>query len=130
MRERKSTKRKAWVVAYDEPRPPFRGQRFCGVEPGEPLAVFDSRLAPARLLLVVDAFVQNFFGYPSDMTDYVRRAAPYAAKVEGWGQQVIGGFNPYVEAFRVDDLCVVTDTDTGEERFEYTRRPLTTPRLN
>lgn len=128
MPEVRSRKRKAWVVTYDDPRPPYQGQEFGGVEPGQPLAVYDSRLGVNRLLIVVDAFVQSFSRSPEDMAQYLQPGAPYAAKVEGWGQQVMGGYNPYVEAFRVDDLTVVTDTDTGEQRFEYTRRPPTRPR--
>lgn len=129
MAMRRSRKRKAWVIVADRPRAPYADQVFGGVAPGVPLAVFPSRTPFAVVQGVVDAFAQNFSGYPSDMIDYLRReGAPYSARREGWGQEIMGGYNPYVEAFRVDDLQVVTDTDTGEERFTFTRRPPTPSR--
>lgn len=125
---RRGPKRKAWIIIADAPRPPFQDRVFGGVSPRTPLAVFPSRTSTKVLRAVVDAFVQSFNDFPSDMESYLTRAgAPYAAKDEAWGQQVMGGYNPYVEAIRVDDLRVVTDVDTGDEHFEYTRRPPTIP---
>lgn len=125
---KRGPKRKAWIIIADAPRPPFQDQVFGGVAPGNPLAVFPARTNMRTLRAVVDAFVQNFLRYPSDMVAYLTRdGAPYRAQEESWGQQVMGGFNPYVEAIRVDDLRVVMDTETGEEHFEYTRRPPIVP---
>ena len=119
----RSRKHKAWVVVADQPRPPFQEIVFGGVPPGVPLAVFPPRLTTEKIRLVVDAFVQNFNATADDMADYLKREdAPYAAKVHSWGQTVTGGFNPYVEAFRVDDLQVVIDHETGERRFKFTRK--------
>lgn len=117
-------KRKAWVIIADTPRPPYQDRTFGGVPPGVPLAVFPSRTSKAVIQRVVDAFVQNFASSASDMADYLKKGgAPYKAEVHALGQEVMGGYNPYVEAIQVDDLRVVTDTETGAEYFEFTRRP-------
>lgn len=86
--------------------------------------MFPSRTSKAVIQRVVDAFVQNFASSASDMADYLKKGgAPYKAEVHAFGQEVMGGYNPYVEAIQVDDLRVVTDTETGVECFEFTRRP-------
>jgi N-acetylneuraminate synthase len=35
--------------------------------------------------------------------------------------------DPYVSAFKVDDLVLVEDDETGRSWYEYTRRPVSTP---
>jgi hypothetical protein len=124
----RSRPRPAWIVVYDEPRPPIKDVVFGGVPPGQPLAVFPSTWGIDRLLPVVDAFVQSFSMAPSEKTGYLPRGhKPYAAERHNWGREIMGGYNPYIEAFRVPDLTVVHDDETGGERFEYTRPTLPTP---
>lgn len=53
---------------------------------------------------------------------YLQGGAPYQAKVVAYTGQVHGGIDPYIEAFKVNDLVVVTDQETGDERFEFTRQ--------
>lgn len=123
MPEKRGRKRKAWVIVYDNPRPPYRGERYGGVEPGEPLVVLSSRTDIHKIQLVVDALVQALtVTYVEDKEDYLRKPPVHGkAEIHAWGQQVMGGTNPYIEAFRVDDLRVVTDTETGATRFTFTR---------
>jgi hypothetical protein len=52
---------------------------------------------------------------------------PYAAKAVGYGREIEGGYNPTVVAFKVADLQIHTDDDTGVETATYTRVPATTP---
>ncbi|MFI8632159.1 hypothetical protein ACIGEP_06165 [Microbacterium sp. NPDC077663] len=129
MPEKRGPKRKAWVIVYDDPRGPFRDSRYGVAEPGEPLAIFPSRTPIERIMAAVDALVQALtVTYVEDRIDYLKKDVYGRAEKHGWGQQVMGGTNPYIEAFRVEDLRLVTDTETGATRFEFTRQPPDAPR--
>ena len=122
-------KRKAWVITIDSPRRTKSGEIRFDLLPGVPLAVLPVRTPIREVMRVVDGFAQLLNGYPSDMVDYLKKdGAPYAARKTQWGQEVEGSHSPhYVQAFRVDDLRAVVDAESGQERFEYTRRPAVKP---
>lgn len=123
----RGSRRKAWVIVVDTPRPPVEDPLLGGAAAGEVIAVFPPQWGISRLVPIVDAYVQLLCS-PADKDAYLKpRTAPYAAEVVAFGQQVSGGYNPYVEAFRVDDLVLVEDSETGRTSYAYTRRPAFTP---
>lgn len=122
-------KRKARVIVIDSPRRTEPGDIRFDLQPGVPLAVLPVRTPSREVKRVVEGFAQLLDGYPSDMVDYPRKdGGPYKAKVTQWGQEVEGSHSPhFVQAFKVDDLRVIADAETGQERFEYTRKPAVRP---
>ena len=80
------------------------------------------------MIPIVDAFVQVQYSSMSDRLDYRKMSnVPYPAKVVGYGREIEGGYNPTIVAFKVADLQVHTDDDTGAESVTYTRVPATKP---
>lgn len=123
----RGSRRKAWVIVVDTPRPPIEDPQLGGAPAGEVIAVFPPLWGIDRLVPIVDAYVQLLCS-PADKHAYLKPGkAPYAAEVVAFGQQVSGGYNPYIEAFRVDDLVLVEDSDTGRTSYDYTRQPAITP---
>lgn len=117
------------MITIDSPRPASQGEIRFDLQPGVPLAVLPVRTPVKEIERVVDGFAQLLNGYPSDMIDYLRKGeAPYKARTAQWGQEVEGSHSPhFVQAFKVDDLRVVTDPETGQDKFEYTRRSAVRP---
>ncbi|MFT4281300.1 hypothetical protein [Microbacterium sp.] len=123
------------MIVLDSANPLAHSDVYAGVDAEQPLAVLPPRTSVDKVLAVVDAFVQAFIWRDAD--DRTRFLTPVnprkpetaygRAERHSWGQQVMGGVNPYIEAFQVDDLQVVTDPETGASRFEYTRRPVQRP---
>lgn len=113
---------KAWIIIADKPRSSYMAESIREITAGQPLAVFPPTWGLDRLLPIVDGFVQFIMNSPEDMLPYLKsKDAPYRAQKEAWGQQAMGGFDPYVEAISVGDLRLCTDTESGENWFEYTR---------
>lgn len=115
----------AWIIVAVERKPSPNDVSYGNVPLGTPIAVLPMETPVEAVRTAVDTLVQclSLNRYPSDLIPYITegRSAPYQARTAAWGQQVHGGFDPYVEAFRVDDLVVVTNQETGEERFDFTR---------
>jgi hypothetical protein len=132
---KRDRKRKAWVIVLDSANPAAHEEILARAEVGQPLAALPPRTSIDKVLAVVDALVQVYLW--RDAEDRMRFLKPVEprkpetaygrAQKHDWGQQVMGGFNPYIEAFRVDDLRLVTDIETGQTSFEYTRRPAFVP---
>jgi hypothetical protein len=135
MATKRGRKRKAWVIILDSANPPAHQDVFERIERDQPLAVLPSRTSTDTVLVVVDSLLQAFIWRDGDdRTRFLTRVDPKKsetsygrAQKHDWGQTVMGGTNPYIEAFRVDDLQVVTDTETRRSRFEYTRTPIQRP---
>lgn len=87
------------------------------------------------MLLVVDAFVQAYLWTTADdrlrFASRIDRNEPSTAygraTIEGLNRQIMGGHNPYIEAFQVRDLQLVTDSETGASHFTWTREPAPSP---
>lgn len=125
----KSKPRKAWIIIADEVRNPHMAEAVRQFEPKQPLAIFPWRWGLDRLLPTIDGFVQFIGNSPDDMVTYLKpKEVPYPAKKEAWGQQAMGGYDPYIEAIRVDDLTLCLDTESGNRWFEYTRKPPVVPK--
>lgn len=125
MTGRSVRKRKAWVLTIGSANPPAHPDVFDRFEPGQVLAVLPSRTPSERVAFAVDALVQTLlFNDPEDQVAWLTRdGAPYRAERHNSrnGTQVMGGHNPYIEAFVVEDLRVTADPETGRGRFEFTR---------
>lgn len=125
----KNKPRKAWIIIADEVRNPYIAESIVPIKPKQPMAVYPPQWKIDRLLPIIDGFVQFIMNSPDDMLPYLKpKDAPYRAETHSWGQQAMGGYDPYIEAIYVDDLTLCVDTETGERWFEYTRLPPTTPR--
>lgn len=125
----KSKPRKAWIIIADEARNPHIAESIVPIKPKQPMAVYPPQWKLDRLLPIIDGFVQFIGNSPDDMLPYLKpQTAPYRAEAHAWGQQAMGGYDPYIEAIRVDDLTLCLDTESGNRWFEYTRKPPVVPK--
>lgn len=115
-----SKPKKAWIIVAEKLRPPFTTSGLGEHPEGQPLAIFPPTWGIDRLAPVVDGFVQLAMQSPEDSITYAKpKAAPYLAKKVAYGTQLEGGFNPYIHAIYVNDLVLVSDTETGKSWFTY-----------
>ncbi|GAA3737672.1 hypothetical protein GCM10022239_11720 [Leifsonia bigeumensis] len=120
--------RAVWVVMVEPPTPPIDDPMLGGHPAGTPLALFPPRWGIDKLLPVVDSFVQLLDPNLVDKLDYRQMShVPYPARVVGYGMEVEGGWNPTVVAFKVQDLQVFTEDETGIESVTFTRVPPSAP---
>lgn len=120
--------RRVWVVMVEAPRSPIEDPRLGGLPAETPLALFPPQWGVARLIPIVDSFVQLLHTQMVDKLDYrMTSRVPYPARLVGFGTEVEGGWNPTVVAFRVRNFQVLVDDDTGEDSATFTREAFSEP---
>lgn len=106
----------AWLILWD-------GTSENQTPKDKVAAILNPRLTSSDIAKIAELLYANASYTYSERIDFAtRKWNPYPTQYNGWKGEITCGHNPFLEAFLVDDLQVITDKN-GKEKIIFKKRP-------